>query len=102
MENEWLASQCECNVYIKKGALLLKYKLLIVSYSLNLPGNLSIILQSIVYSPPAIGMAPIAEFKAATSFDGPAKSEVPVSAIAWQPPLQNELDPTLILNKLEY
>ena len=58
---------------------------------------MSIIVQSIVYSPPAIGIAPIAEFKAATSFDGPANSEVPVSAIAWQPPLQNELEPALIL-----
>jgi len=35
-----------------------------------------------VYSPPAIGKAPIAEFKAAISFGGPANKLVPVSAIA--------------------
>ena len=53
--------------------------------------------QSIVYSPPTIGKAPIAEFKAAISFTGPANNEVPVSAIAWQPPWQKLLVPDLTL-----
>jgi hypothetical protein len=51
-----------------------------------------------VYSPPAIGKAPIAEFKAAISFGGPANKLVPVSAIAWQPPWQKLLVPALTLN----
>lgn len=34
---------------------------------------------------------------ALTSADGPANKEVPVSAIAWQPPLQKVEEPTEIL-----
>ena len=40
-------------------------------------------------SPDMMGSAPMALLMAATSAVGPARSEVPVSAIAAQPPLQN-------------
>ena len=46
---------------------------------LKKPGNVLILLQSIEYSPPVIGIAPILAFNLATSPEGPAKSEVPVS-----------------------
>ena len=45
-------------------------------------------------SPPTIGVAPISLFKSTISEVGPARREVPVSAIAWHPPLQNVVDPT--------
>ena len=66
-------------------------------FSKFLPGKLSTLEQSIVYSPPAASVAPINLFIALISLLGPANREVPVSAIAWQPPWQNVDPSTLIL-----
>lgn len=48
-------------------------------------GKLGIELQSIIASPAAIGVAPIALLMASISLTGPAIREVPVSAIASHP-----------------
>jgi len=44
-----------------------------------------------ITSPPTIGVPPIILLICAISLLGPARREVPVSAIAWQPPSQNVL-----------
>ena len=44
-----------------------------------------------MYSPPTTGVPPSALLMAVTSATGPAIREVPVSAMAWHPPLQNVL-----------
>lgn len=58
-------------------------------------GNVEILLQSIVYSPPTIGVAPIISFSFFTSSVGPAIREVPVSAIALHPSVQNDFSPPI-------
>ena len=58
-------------------------------------------MHGIIYSPLTIGKAPIKEFNFEISSFGPANSEVPVSAIAWQPPLQNDDPLTETLKKKE-
>lgn len=56
-------------------------------------------LQSIIASPAAIGVAPIALLMASISLTGPAIREVPVSAIASHPCWQTfKSDPIWILN----
>ena len=47
--------------------------------------------QSIMYSPPAMGVPPIALLIAVTTSDGPAMREVPVSAIAYTKERVNSL-----------
>ena len=48
-------------------------------------------------SPPTNAVAPISALILSTSALGPASSEVPVSAMAWQPPTQYLEDPMEIL-----
>ena len=57
---------------------------------INIDNNL-IICPSVIpmmYSPPTTGVPPSALLMALTSSTGPAIREVPVSAMAWHPPLQ--------------
>lgn len=79
--------------YILKISMIIYFK----KIKIFLPGKLSVKLQGIIYSPPAIGNAPISWFILLTSLFGPAKREVPVSAIAWQPPWQKSESLRLIL-----
>ena len=46
-----------------------------------------------------MGEAPISAFNFLTSAVGPPMRDVPVSAMAWQPPSQKAVPPTLILLK---
>jgi len=57
-------------------------------------GNVGMAEQSIIYSPPMMGLAPISWFSFVTSVLGPARRDVPLSAIALHPPLQ-KLDPAI-------
>ena len=50
-----------------------------------------LLLLPMMYSPPTTGVPPSALLMAVTSATGPAIREVPVSAMAWHPPLQNVL-----------
>ena len=59
----------------------------------NTPENHTKKKKKVFTSPAARGVAPIALLRAVISEVGPAIREVPVSAMAWQPPLQNEESP---------